>query len=156
MTQSYRRKPATAKRVLSQAFDLVGATALGGLNALGKFVKRLGVDRELRQRFRDVKAPWAVWRLDCTLRSLLDARSAWRGAPRPLRGLGERSRRRAPNWASSGCASVEERLPRLPGFEDPELLGSLHGLLRGVVTQALQGRKAVVLATVSEPPNPAS
>jgi hypothetical protein len=57
VTRSYRRRPTASNRVLAQTFDLVGATALGGLNALGRFVKKLGVDRELRERFRDVKAP---------------------------------------------------------------------------------------------------
>ena len=60
MTSLYSRRRATSKRCLAQTFDLVGATALGGLNMLGKFVRKLGVDRELRTRFRDVKAPWAV------------------------------------------------------------------------------------------------
>ncbi len=144
MTQSYRRKPATAKRVLSQAFDLVGATALGGLNALGKFVKRLGVDRELRQRFRDVKAPWAVWRLDCTLRSLLDACFAGLERLYHFEDLENEPLLCAQLGVERLC-DVKTLYRDLQRFEDPELLGSLHGLLRGVVTQALQGRKAVVL-----------
>jgi hypothetical protein len=59
--QSYPTKRPSAKRVLTQVFDLTGATLLGGLNAVGAFVKKLGVERKLSQRFRHSKAPWSIW-----------------------------------------------------------------------------------------------
>lgn len=144
MNRSYRRPRAARKRVLSQAFDLVGATALGGLNALGKFVKRLGVDRELRERFRHVKAPWAIWRLDCTVRTLLDACFAGLDRLYHFQDLESEPLLCAQLGVERLC-DVKTLYRDLQRFEDPRLLDSLHGLMREVVTQALRGRKRVVL-----------
>ena len=144
MTRSYRRKPAAAKRVLSQAFDLVGATALGGLNALGSFVKKLGVDRELRRRFRDAKAPWATWHLDVTLRTLLDTSFAGLDRLYHFEDL-ENDPMLCAQFGVDRLCDVKTLYRDLQRFEDPALLHSLHDLLRGVVTQALRGSKRVVL-----------
>jgi hypothetical protein len=144
VTRSYRRRPTAGKRVLAQTFDLVGATALGGLNALGRFVKKLGVDRELRERFRDAKAPWAVWRLDCTLRSLLDACFAGLERLYHFQELEDDPLLCAQLGVERLC-DVKTLYRDLRRFEDRDLLGSLHGLMRGVASRALRGQKRVVL-----------
>ena len=144
MTSLYSRRRATSKRFLAQTFDLVGATALGGLNMLGKFVRKLGVDRELRTRFRDVKAPWAVWRLDCTLRTLLDACFAGLDRLYHFEDLEDDPLLCAQLGVERLC-DVKTLYRDLRRFEDPKLLGSLHDLMRGVVTEALGGSQKVVL-----------
>jgi len=144
VTQSYRRKPVVAKRVLSQAFDLVGATTLGGLNALGSFVKKLGVDRELRRRFRGAKAPWATWHLDVTLRTLLDTSFAGLDRLYHFEDL-ESDPLLCAQFGVDRLCDVKTLYRDLQRFEDPALLHSLHDLMRGVVTQALRGSKRVVL-----------
>lgn len=71
--RGFQRK---ATRILKQRFDAEGATGIGGLNQLAGFVKGLGVDRMLADRFRASKAPWAHWRLDRVIRMLLDSHFA--------------------------------------------------------------------------------
>ena len=46
MSRSYRPKPTAAKRLLSQAFDLAGATAFRALNAVGRFVRNADRDSQ--------------------------------------------------------------------------------------------------------------
>ena len=76
MQQAYTRSRRSASRILDQVFDLRGATGLGGLNVLAQFLRRLGLDGKLADRFRATKARWSSWRLDRILRVLLDAHFA--------------------------------------------------------------------------------
>ena len=144
MTPSYPSRRPVAKRVLKQVFDLTGATSLGGLNALGRFVRKLGIDRKLAQRFRAAKAAWAVWRLDQTLRILLDG--CFAGIPRlyHLADL-ESEPLLCAQFGVERLCDLTTLYRDLQRFEDPKLLASLHALLREVVEQALGGHKRVVL-----------
>ena len=72
MKQTYSPKPRRASRILPQMFDLEGATPLGGLNELSRFLREQGLDRELAGLFRETKAPWARWPFDRVVRLLLD------------------------------------------------------------------------------------
>jgi hypothetical protein len=102
------------------------------------------MDRKLAERFGSVKASWAKWKLDRVLRIFLDAAFAgveriWHFADLETEPL---------LCALHGA----ERLPdvktlyrELRRFEDPELLASLHGLMREEVQEALAGQDRVVL-----------
>jgi hypothetical protein len=49
-------------------------TGVGGLAAFGAFVRELGLDRELRQRFGRLKSsPWVIYPMEAQMRLLLDA-----------------------------------------------------------------------------------
>ncbi len=73
MSRNYRRSRPKASRVFDQRFDLFGATALGGLNELGRFLLKLEIEKRLAARFRDAKSRWSSWRLDRVIGILLDA-----------------------------------------------------------------------------------
>jgi len=144
VSKSYRSSGPRASRIFSQVFDLTGATALGGLNSLARFVRILEIDRKLAKRFRAVKAPWCRWRLDRVLRVFLDASFA--GIERLYH---------FEDLETEPLLCLQHGVDRLPDlktlyrdlrrFEEPALLGSLHGLLQEVVSQALDRQKRVVL-----------
>src|SRR6266508_1603498 len=79
VSPSYRSSRRGTSRILAEQFDLEGATALGGLNRLHRFLQHSGLEREVRRRFRGAKAAWAEWRLDQVLRVFLDI--AFAGLP---------------------------------------------------------------------------
>ena len=72
MSPRYRSSRRATTRVLPESFDLEGATALGGLNRLHRFLRRYDLPGELRRRFGPAKAAWAEWPLDRVLGVLLD------------------------------------------------------------------------------------
>jgi hypothetical protein len=142
--QAYTRSRRSASRILDQVFDLKGATGLGGLNALARFLRRLGIDGKLSDRFRATKARWSRWRLDRILRVLLDAHFA--GIERLYH---------FEDLETEPLLCAQQGVDRLPDlktlyrdlrrFEEPVLLDSLHGLMRDVVTEALANQKRIVL-----------
>jgi Transposase DDE domain group 1 len=144
VSQAYIRSRRSASRILDQVFDLTGATSLGGLNALARFLKRLGIDRKLADRFRSAKARWSRWRLDRILRVLLDAYFA--GIERLYH---------FEDLETEPLLCAQQGVNRLPDlktlyrdlrrFEEPALLDSLHDVLREVVVEALTAEKRVVL-----------
>jgi len=142
--QGYTRSRRSASRILDQVFDLRGATGLGGLNALAGFLKRLGIDGKLADRFRQAKARWSRWRFDRILRVLLDAHFA--GVERLYH---------FEDLETEPLLCAQQGVDRLPDlktlyrdlrrFEEPTLLDSLHGLMREVVSEALSGHERIVL-----------
>jgi len=142
--RSYSTKHTSAKRFLQQVFDLTGATSLGGLNALAQFVRHLGIDRMLRERFRHAKAPWAKWRLDLTVRTLLDSCFAGLDRLYHFEDL-EADPLLCAQLGVDRLCDVKTLYRDLRRFEDPGLLASLQELLREVVGEALRGHKRVVL-----------
>ena len=144
MTKSYPGKRPSTRRSLPEIFDLTGATALGGLNALGRFVKQLGIDRKLAERFRSVKAAWARWRLDHVLRLLLDAYFAGVQRLYHFEEL-ETEPLLCSQLGVDRLCDLKTLYRDLRRFEDPSLLNALHELMREVITEALRGRDRVVL-----------
>lgn len=144
MKRSYSGAKREARRFFKQAFDLVGATALGGLHALGGFVRRRGVDRKLRDRFRKAKAPWSTWGLDTTLRLLLDAYFA--GVERIYHFAElETEPLLCEQMGVSRLCDLTTLYRDLRRFEDPQLLRALEGVLQEVVIESLAGQDRVVL-----------
>ncbi len=80
MSPNYPSARRGTSRILPEQFDLEGATTLGGLNRLHRFLQHVGLEREMRQRFGGAKAAWAEWRLDQVVRVFLDI--AFAGLPR--------------------------------------------------------------------------
>lgn len=144
MTKSYPGKRPWTRRILPEIFDLSGATALGGLNALARFVKGLGIERKLAERFRSVKASWARWRLDHVLRLLLDAYFAGVQRLYHFEDL-ETEPLLCSQLGVDRLCDLKTLYRDLRRFENPTLLGALHELMREVVSEALKGRKRVVL-----------
>jgi hypothetical protein len=144
VTQSYPGKRPWTRRVFPELFDLSGATALGGLNALARFVKSLGVERKLAERFRSVKATWARWRLDHVLRLLLDAYFAGVQRLYHFEEL-EREPLLCHQLGVDRLCDLKTVYRDLRRFEDPALLAALHDLMREVVQEAMAGHKRVVL-----------
>lgn len=144
MASLYSRRTARSKRTLPETFDLTGATSLGGLNAIGSFIKKLGIDRKLRGRFRKAKAEWATWPLDQTVRMMIDA---------SLAGLERLYHFEDLEADPLLCASLGvERLcdtttlyRDLRRFDDAEKLAQLKGLVDEAVIDALQGQRSAVL-----------
>lgn len=144
MSRAYRSSGAKASRILPQIFDLKNATALGGLNHLARFVKQLGIDRKLADRFREAKAEWSDWRFDRVLRVMLDAFFA--GVDRLYH---------FEDLETEPLLCAQHGVDRLPDlktlyrdlrrFKDPALLRSLHELSKEVVVEALKGQRRVVL-----------
>jgi hypothetical protein len=133
-----------SKRALPQQFDLTGATKLGGLNAIGCFIKKLGVDRELRRRFKGAKAAWATWSLDQTVRMMIDACLA--GVERLYHF--EDLERDALLCASLGVERLCDTTTLyrdLRRFEDGDKLDQLKSLVDDVVVDALRGQRGAVL-----------
>lgn len=144
MMQSYPVSRPKASRILREVFDLEGATALGGLNRLARFVGRLGINRKLAKRFRSTKAAWSTWPLDRVLRVMLDASFA--GLERLYH---------FEDLETEPLLCTQHGVERLPDlktlyrdlrrFEDKRLLVALHELLREVVVEALARQKRIVL-----------
>jgi hypothetical protein len=144
VTKSYPRRRPRTRRIVPEIFDLTGATALGGLNALARFVKRLGIDRKLAERFRSVKTSWARWRLDHVLRLLLDAYFA--GVQRLYHYEDLEAEPLLCNQLGVDRLCDLKTIYRdLRRFEDPALLRALHELMQELVREALAGRERVVL-----------
>lgn len=144
MTKSYTGRRPSARRSLPEIFDLTGATALGGLNALSRFVRKLGIEPKLASRFRSIKAKWARWRLDRVLRVLLDGYFAGVQRLYHFEDL-ETEPLLCSQLGVDRLCDLKTLYRDLRRFEDPALLGSLHDLMREVVTEALAGRDRVVL-----------
>ena len=144
MSPNYRSPRRGTSRILAEQFDLEGATTLGGLNRLHRFLKHTGLEREVRQRFAGAKAAWAEWRLDQVLRVFLDV--AFAGLPR-LYHYAE--------LEAEPLLCTLHRVSRLPDlttlyrdlrrFEDPALAQQLGELLQGVVQRGIARRDRVVL-----------
>ncbi len=144
MSRAYRSCAAKASRILPQIFDLENATVLGGLNHLARFLKQLGIDRKLADRFREAKAEWSDWRFDRVLRVMLDASFA--GIERLYH---------FEDLETEPLLCAQHRVDRLPDlktlyrdlrrFKDPALLASLHDLSEEVVVEALKDQRRVVL-----------
>lgn len=144
MSPRYRSSRPATSRVLPESFDLEGATALGGVNRLHRFLRRFNLEGELRQRFGTGKAPWAEWSLDRVLGVLLDLCFV---------GLGRLYHYEELEREPLLCRLHRvERLPDLTTlyrdlrrFEDPALSRQLGELLQGVVARALAPQRRVVL-----------
>jgi hypothetical protein len=144
VSKAYRTSGARASRVFTQIFDQKDATALGGLNHLACFLKQLGIDHKLADRFRETKAEWSEWRFDRVLRVMLDAFFA---------GIDRLYHFQDLETEPLLCAQHGvERLPDLKTlyrdlrrFKDPALLKSLHDLSKEVVVDALKDQNRVVL-----------
>ncbi|HZL94411.1 MAG TPA: IS1380 family transposase [Vicinamibacterales bacterium] len=144
MSRNYRRPRANASRIFEQRFDLPGATALGGINQLGRFLLKLELEKRLAVRFRDAKARWSGWRLDRVIGILLDAYFA---------GIERLYHFEDLETEPLLCARHGvERLPDLNTlyrdlrrFEDPELLTALCDVLREIVVEALRKQPLVTL-----------
>ena len=144
MAKFYRGFRPRASRIFPQIFDLTGATALGGLNALARFLRDLGLDQHLAEHFGSVKARWCRWRLDRVLRVFLDAYFA--GIERLYH---------FEDLETEPLLCAQHGVDRLPDlktlyrdlrrFEEPTVLSSLHAVTREVVEGGLEGQRLVVL-----------
>jgi hypothetical protein len=144
VSEAYRTSGARASRVLAQVFDQKDATVLGGLNHLARFLKQLGIDRKLADRFRQTKAEWSEWRFDRVLRVMLDA--CFAGIDRLYH---------FQDLETEPLLCAQHGVDRLPDlktlyrdlrrFKDPALLGSLHDLSKEVVVDSLGLQDRVVL-----------
>ncbi|MGH6691962.1 MAG: IS1380 family transposase [Gammaproteobacteria bacterium] len=144
MNGNYRSPRPATTHILPESFDLEGATALGGLNRLHRFLRRYDLSRELRRQFGAAKAAWAEWPLDRVVGVLLDL--AFAGVSRLYH--------YAELEAEPLLCTLHgvERLPDLTTlyrdlrrFEDPALASGLEAVLAGVVRQALAKQPRVVL-----------
>jgi hypothetical protein len=144
VSRNYPRSRRQASRIFEQRFDLPGGTTLGGINQLGRFLRKLKIDKRLAARFRRAKSPWSAWRLDRVIGILLDAYFA---------GIERLYHFEDLETEPLLCARHGvERLPDLNTlyrdlrrFEDPELLRSLLDVLREVVVEALRRQPLVTL-----------
>ena len=144
MSRNYRSSRLKASRIFAQRFDLSGATALGGLNTLGRFLLKLRIEKRLAERFRDAKSRWSSWRLDRVIGILLDAYFA--GIERLYH---------FEDLETEPLLCARHGVRRLPDlntlyrdlrrFEGPELLNALLDILREIVVEALQKQKLVTL-----------
>lgn len=144
VSRSYQGKRTANKRLLEQTFDLTGATVLGGLNALSEFVRAVGVDDKLHDRFRPAKAPWSKWPLDVTVRTLLDASFAGVQRVWHFQDL-ETEPLLCAQFGVDRLADVKTLYRDLRRFEDPDLLSGLTDVLDEVVIESLRGQEKVVL-----------
>jgi hypothetical protein len=144
VTGNYRTERRSASQNLTETFDLEGATALGGLNRLHRFLRAFGVERELQQQFGRSKAAWAEWPLDRVLRLYLDLCFA---------GLSRLFHYADLEREPLLCALYRvERLPDLTmlyrdlrRFEQVELQKALDDVLRKLVQNAIASQERVVL-----------
>lgn len=144
MSRNYRRNRPKASRVFRQRFDLPGATALGGINQLGRFLLKLKLAKRLAVRFRDAKPRWASWRLDRVIGILLDAYFA---------GIERLYHFEDLETEPLLCARHGvERLPDLNTlyrdlrrFEDPDMMTALMDLLPEIVVEAIRKQPLVTL-----------
>lgn len=144
MSRNYPRPRAKASRIFEQRFDLGGATSLGGVNQLGRFLLTLQIDRRLEARFRDVKSRWASWRLDRVIGILLDAYFA--GIERLYH---------FEDLETEPLLCARHGVDRLPDlntlyrdlrrFEDPELREALRDVLNEIVVEAMRRQDLVTL-----------
>jgi hypothetical protein len=144
VSQAYRVSGAKASRVFDQIFNQKDVTALGGLNHLARFLKQLGIDRKLAERFRQSKAEWSAWRFDRVLRVMLDA--CFAGIERLYH---------FQDIETEPLLCAQHGVDRLPDlktlyrdlrrFEDPALLRSLHDLSQEVTVDGLSLQDRVVL-----------
>ena len=144
MSPHYRGPRPATTRILPESFDLEGATALGGLNRLHRFLRGYELTGELRRHFGAAKAAWAEWPLDRVVGVLLDL--AFADVARLYH--------YAELEAEPQLCTLHG-LVRLPGlttlyrdlrrFEDPALAGGLDALLAGRVRQGLAKQRREVL-----------
>jgi hypothetical protein len=144
VSRRYRKPRPQASRIFTQRFDLPGATALGGLNELGRFLLKLEIEKRLAARFRDAKSRWSSWRLDRVIAILLDAYFA--GIERLYH---------FEDLETEPLLCARHGVGRLPDlntlyrdlrrFENPELLSALLDLLREIVVEALRKQSLVTL-----------
>ena len=144
MRRDYRNRRPKASRVFDQRFDLQGATALGGLNHLNRFLVKQKLEQRLAAGFGDAKARWSTWQLDRVIRVLLDAYFA--GIERLYH---------FEDLETEPLLCARHGVDRLPDlnmlyrdlrrFEDRELLQALFDLLREVVVEALRKQPVVTL-----------
>ena len=144
MTSMYPRPQARSKRTLPQQFDLTGATSLGGLNTVGKFIKSLGIDRALRRRFRSAKAEWAKWPLDQTVRMMIDACLAGIDRLYHFEDL-EQDPLLCASFGVERLCDTTTLYRDLRRFEDGQNLAQLKGLVDEQVVEALRGQRGAVL-----------
>lgn len=142
--QGYRERRTEASRVFAQVFDLKGATALGGLNELGRFVRKVGVEAKLRARFGAVKAGWCNWPLDRVIRILLDASFAGVERLYHFEDL-ETEPFLCARHGVNRLPDVKTLYRDLRRFEEEGLSQSLQQVLRESVVEALRGRRRLVL-----------
>lgn len=144
MKRDYPNRRPKASRIFDQRFDLQGATALGGLNQLSRFLVKQKLEQRLAVRFGDAKARWSTWQLDHVIRVLLDAYFA--GIERLYH---------FEDLETEPLLCARHGVDRLPDlnmlyrdlrrFEDRELLKALFELLREVVVEALRKQPVVTL-----------
>lgn len=144
MSRNYRRSRPKASQVFQQRFDLTGATALGGLNQLGRFLLKLKVEKRLAARFHDAKSRGSAWRLDRVIRILLDAQFAGIERLYHFEDL-ETEPLLCARHGADRMPDLNALYRDLRRFEDPELLRALFDILREVVVEALEEQKQVTL-----------
>ena len=144
MSRNYSKQRTKASRIFRQRFDLSGATALGGVNQLGRFLLKQEIEKRLAARFRHAKSHWSLWRLDRVIGILLDAYFA--GIERLYH---------FEDLETEPLLCARHGVDRLPDlntlyrdlrrFEDPELLMALVDVLRDIVVEALREQPLVTL-----------
>ncbi len=144
MSRNYRRPRPKASRIFEQHFDLPGATAFGGLNQLGRFVRKLKIEKHVAARFRKTKSPWSSWQLDQVIRILLDAYFAGIERLYHFEDL-ETEPLFCARHGVSRLPDLNTLYRDLRRFEDRELLNALLDLLREIVVDALGKQKLVTL-----------
>ncbi len=142
MSRHYRRTRTNASRIFRQRFDLPGATALGGINQLGRFLLKLEIDKRLAARFRDAKSHWSSWRLDRVICILLDAYFAGIERLYHFEDL-ETEPLSCARHGVDRHPNLNTLYRDLRRFEDPELMGTLLDLLRGIVVEAIRKQPLV-------------
>jgi hypothetical protein len=144
VSRNYRSRGRGTSKIFEERFDLSGATALGGVNQLGRFLVKLELEKRLAIRFRDAKSRWSSWRLDRVIAILLDAYFA---------GIERLYHFEDLETEPLLCARHGvERLPDLNTlyrdlrrFEDRELMCALVDLLREIAVEAIRKQKIVTL-----------
>lgn len=144
MSRNYRRSRPKASRIFHQRFDLPGATALGGLNQLGRFLRKLKIERRLGARFRGAKSPWSSWSLDQVIRILLDAYFAGIERLYHFEDL-ETEPLLCARHGADRMPDLNTLYRDLRRFEDRELLNALLDILQEIVVEALREQKLVTL-----------
>jgi hypothetical protein len=144
VSRNYRRRRRETSKIFEERFDLSGATALGGVNRLGRFLVKLELEKRLATRFRDAKSRWSSWRLDRVIAILLDAYFA--GIERLYH---------FEDLETEPLLCARHGVHRLPDlntlyrdlrrFEDRELMSALIDLLREIVIEAIRRQPLVTL-----------
>ena len=144
MSRDYRSSRPKASRVFEERFDLPGATGLGGLNHLGRFLFKQKLERRLAARFGGAKARWSTWQLDRVIRVLLDAYFAGIERLYHFEDL-ETEPLLCARHGVEHLPDLNMLYRDLRRFEDRELLQSLFELLREIVVEALRKQPVVTL-----------